>query len=127
MHEPKFYEYAVIRLVPRVERHEFLNVGLILFSKEAKYLKARTYLNEDKLLCFDSELDLKETKQNLESFKSICAGEKSGGPMAQDDLPSRFRWLTAMRSSSIQTSRPHVGSSDNLDATFERLFKEMVL
>ena len=127
MHEPKFYEYAVVRLVPRVERHEFLNVGLILFSKEAKYLKARTLLNEEKLCCFDSELDLIEVKQNLQSFKAICAGEKSGGPMAQDDLPSRFRWLTAIRSSSIQTSRPHVGSSVDLDATFERLFEEMVL
>ncbi|NEN25449.1 DUF3037 domain-containing protein [Cryomorpha ignava] len=127
MHEPKFYEYAIIRLVPRVERHEFLNVGLILFSKEAKYLKARTSLNEEKLSCFDSELDLQEISQNLQSFSAVCSGHKSGGPMAHDDLPSRFRWLTAMRSSSIQTSRPHVGSSRDLDATFERLFKEMVL
>lgn len=127
MPENKFYEYAVIRVVPRVERQEFLNVGLILFSKEAKYLKARTFVNLEKLVCFSSELDLKEIEQNLASFNAICKGEKDGGPMAQDDLASRFRWLTAMRSSSIQTSRPHVGSSPDLDATFDRLFAELVL
>lgn len=127
MREDKFYEYAVIRVVPRVERHEFLNVGLILFSKEAKYLKARTFLNKEKLSCFASEIDLEEIEQNLASFIAICKGEKSGGPMAQDDPASRFRWLTAMRSSSIQTSRPHVGSSRDLDTTFERLFAELVL
>lgn len=127
MQEPKFYEYAVIRLVPRVERQEFINVGLILFSKDGKFLRSKTHLNMEKIQCFNSELDIAEVERNLNAFNAICAGEKNAGPIALKDLPSRFRWLTARRSSSIQTSRPHVGSSHNLDETFERLFKELVL
>jgi len=127
MQEPKFYEYAVIKLVPKVEREEFMNVGLILYSKDGKYLNSRTHLNLDKLSCFDSELDIDEVNRNLDAFNSICKGDKHSGPMAFEDLPSRFRWLTASRSSSIQTSRPHVGSSQNLEETFERLFRELVL
>lgn len=127
MQEPKFYEYAIIRLVPRVERQEFINVGLILYSKDGKYLKSRTNLNSDKLSCFNSELDIEEVHRNLDAFNAICSGDKSGGLMATEDLPSRFRWLTATRSSSIQTSRPHVGSSQNLEETFERLYGELVI
>lgn len=127
MQEPDFYEYAIIRIVPRVEREEFINAGIILFSKSAKYLKAKTYINESKLKCFDSELDYDAIKKNLASFSAVCKGDKNSGPVGADDLPSRFRWLTAVRSSSIQTSRPHVGSSIDLDKTFERLYQEMVL
>jgi len=127
MQEPDFYEYAIIRIVPRVERQEFINAGIILFSKSAKYLKARIYINEAKLNCFESEIELEAIKKNLAAFIGVCEGNKDSGPIALDDLPSRFRWLTAMRSSSIQTSRPHVGSSTDLDKTFDRLYQEMVL
>lgn len=127
MQEPKFYEYAIIRLVPRVERQEFINVGLILYSKDGKFLKSRTHVNPKKINCFDSELDMHEVERNLDAFDNICAGKKEAGPIALKDLPSRFRWLTAQRSSSIQTSRPHVGSSVDLERTFDRLFKELVL
>lgn len=127
MQEPDFYEYAIIRIVPRVERQEFINAGIILFSKSAKYLKARIYINESKLNCFESEIELDAIKKNLAAFTAVCEGNKDSGPVGLDDLPSRFRWLTAVRSSSIQTSRPHVGSSTDLDKTFERLYKEMVL
>ena len=121
------YEYAVIRLVPRVEREEFLNVGVILFCKNGKYLNCKHYLNPEKLKLFSSELDIDEIEKNLNAFGKICSGAKDGGSVAQWETPDRFRWLTAQRSSSIQTSRPHNGFSNDLDATLERLFEELVL
>lgn len=121
------YEYAVIRVVPRVEREEFINVGLIMFSKREKYLKARYLVDIDKLRLFSSELDIDSLYANLSVFDGICSGAKNAGPIAELDIPERFRWLTAVRSASIQTSRPHPGFSDNLDATFEKLFEELVL
>ena len=103
------YEYAVIRLVPRVEREEFFNVGIILLN------------------LFSSELDRESLFANLHVFDKICSGTKEGGPIAALDIPERFRWLTAVRSASIQTSRPHPGFSDDLDQTLEILFRELVL
>ena len=97
------YEYAVIRLVPRVEREEFLNVGIILFSKDAKYLHCKYQINIDKLKLYSCELEEADFEQNLSAFEKICAGSKDGGPVAQWEIPDRFRWLTAQRSSSIQT------------------------
>ena len=121
------YEYAVIRFVPRVEREEFINVGLILFSKRAKYIKARYQVDESKLRLFPSELDTESLYASLNVFDHICSGVKEAGPIAAMDIPERFRWLTAVRSASIQTSRPHAGFSDDLGATFEKLFSELVL
>ena len=99
------YEYAVIRLVPKVEREEFFNVGIILFSKRAKYIKALYKVDENKLNLFSSELDRESLFANLHVFDKICSGTKEGGPIAALDVPERFRWLTAVRSASIQTSR----------------------
>jgi len=127
MQEKHLYEYAVIRLVPKVEREEFLNVGIILFSKQAKFLKALFEVDETRLSVFCKDLDKDEICTNLDSFKKICEGDKKGGPIAQLDMPSRFRWLTAVRSSIIQTSRPHPGMTNDLDKTLNRLFKELVL
>jgi len=121
------YEYAVIRVLPRVEREEFINVGIIMFSKRAKYIKARYTIDENKLKLFSSELDIDSLYANLEVFDKICNGSKEGGQIASLDIPERFRWLTAVRSTSIQTSRPHSGFSSDLDKTFERLFQELVL
>lgn len=121
------YEYAIIRIVPKVEREEFFNVGIILFSKKAKYLKALYKVDENKLNLFSSELDRESLYANLEVFYKICSGIKEGGPIAGMDIPERFRWLTAVRSASIQTSRPHPGFSGDLDKTLEELFRELVL
>lgn len=121
------YEYAVIRFVPRVEREEFINVGLIMFSKRAKFIKAQYILDERKLQLFPSELDIDSLKNNLESFSKICLGKKEGGYIASLEIHERFRWLTAVRSTSIQTSRPHPGFSSDLETTFETLFNELVL
>ena len=127
MQEKHLYEYAVIRVVPRVEREEFLNVGIILFCKRAKFIKMLYTVEESKMQLFSSELDLDQLSLNLESFQKIAHGAKNGGPIAQFELSERFRWLTALRSSAIQTSRPHPGFSIDLEKTVQRLFEEMVL
>lgn len=121
------YEYAVIRVLPQVEREEFLNIGVILFSKRAKYIRMKFQLNENRMALFSSELDMEILNNTLISFEKICIGDKSAGTIAKFDIPERFRWLTAVRSSCIQTSRPHPGFAENLDAELEKLFKDLVL
>lgn len=127
MQDRHLYEYAVIRVVPRVEREEFLNVGIVILCKSEKFLRMKFQLNENRLRCFTDDFDLEQVRENLSSFEKICGGAKDGGPIAQLDVPSRFRWLTAVRSSVIQTSRPHPGFCKNLDDTLDRLLKELVL
>jgi hypothetical protein len=127
MQDKHLYEYAVIRIVPRVEREEFLNVGVVLFCKKEKYLQVKYRLDPEKLRILSDEIDMEQLEKNLQSFQKICHGTKDGGPIAQMDIPSRFRWLTAVRSSVIQTSRPHPGLSDHLEETLNRLYRELVL
>jgi hypothetical protein len=127
MHDKHLYEYSVIRVVPRVEREEFLNVGIIVFCKKQRFLQTRISVDEQKLLFLAPESDLLQVNQNLQSFEKICSGEKMGGPIALMDVAERFRWLTAVRSSVIQTSRPHPGITSDLESTFERLFADLVL
>lgn len=127
MQDKHLYEYAIIRVVPRVEREEFLNVGVVVFCKKEKYLQVKYRLDGKKLQILSPELDLEQLDKNLESFQKICLGAKDGGPIAQMDIPSRFRWLTAVRSSVIQTSRPHPGLCEDLEKTITRLFSELVL
>jgi len=121
------YEYAVIRVLPRVEREEFINVGVVLFSKRCNYLKAVYQLDENKLKLFSSELDIDSLRTHLHVFDQICSGHANAGPIALFEVPERFRWLTAVRSASIQTSRPHPGYSSDLEETLQRLFRELVL
>lgn len=126
MQEDKIYEYAVIRLVPKVEREEFFNIGLVMFSKREKFIKVEFYLCPDKFKLIKSQLDYEDIIKNLESFKNIAEGKKDGGPIATLDIPDRFRWLTAVRSAVVQTSRPHPGKSKDLEKTFGKLFEELV-
>lgn len=126
MQEDKLYEYAVIRLVPKVEREEFFNIGLVMFSKKEKFIRVEFHICPDKFQLMHSKLDYEEVQQSLENFQKIANGDKDGGPIAELDIPERFRWLTAVRSSVVQTSRPHPGKSKDLDGTFERLFEELV-
>lgn len=127
MQDKILYEYAVIRIFPKVEREEFINAGIMIFSKSAKKLLIKTHFNEKKFRAYESELDEEQVKLNLKSFEMIATCDENGGPISQMDMPSRFRWLTAVRSSSIQTSRPHPGFADDLELTLERLFEELVL
>ena len=127
MQDNYLYEYSVIRVVPLVEREEFINVGIILFCKKEKFIKMYFEVDEKKLHVFYKDVDLEQIALNLRSFKKIAAGDKDGGPIAEMDLASRFRWLTAVRSSVIQTSRPHPGLCTDLEQTAKRLFEELVL
>ncbi|WP_265428081.1 DUF3037 domain-containing protein [Chryseobacterium sp. YIM B08800] len=126
MQEDKIYEYAVIRLVPKVEREEFFNIGLVMFSKKEKFIKVEFHLCPDKFKLMHSKLDYNDIIKNLESFKNIAEGKKEGGPIALLEIPDRFRWLTAVRSAVVQTSRPHPGKSKDLNQTFGKLFEELV-
>ena len=127
MHEQHLYDYAVIRVVPKVEREEFINIGLMLFSKRQKYLRMEYLIPVEKIHLFAPEFDIEQLEINLASFDKICSGKKDGGPIATFDIAERFRWLTAIKSSSIQTSRPHSGFSTDLDKTFDKLYAELVL
>ena len=126
MQEAKIYEYAVIRLVPKVEREEFFNIGLVMFSKKEKYIRMEFHLCPKKFELMHSKLDYEDVQKNLENFKHVAKGGKAGGEIGALDIPERFRWLTAVRSSVVQTSRPHPGKTKDLDATFDRLFEELV-
>jgi len=126
MQEQHLYEYAVVRVVPKVEREEFVNVGILVFCKKEKFLKAICKLDESRLIAFAPELDMAQVRQNLSALEKISNGDNDGGPIAMLETAERFRWLTAVRSSVIQTSRPHPGLSKDLNQTINRLFDEMV-
>lgn len=123
---PYIYEYAIIRLVPKVERGEFINIGLAILCKKEAWLKMEFQLKPELLDTLCPQVDSTFIQKNLEAFKSIAHGENIISPIAKIEAAERFRWLTAVRSSIIQTSRPHVGLSEDLEETFNRLFKELV-
>lgn len=127
MHNEHLYEYAVIRFVPRVEREEFLNVGLIMMSKRRKWLRVQLHVDSRKLSVFDCGISLDDIQRQLSAFVAIGKGMPEAGPIAAFEPEERFRWLTAVKSSCVQTSRPHCGLTPDLDMTFERLLEELVL
>jgi len=121
------YEFAVIRVVPKVEREEFLNVGVIVFSKRKKYLGIKYQLNEKRLLTFDQALDVDMLKSYLEAWEAVCTGGPQGGSIGQQEQPYRFRWLSASRSTILQTSRIHSGICESPEEVLEDLFRRYVL
>lgn len=127
MQEPQLYEYAVIRIVPHVEREEFMNAGIILFCKKTGYINCKTWLNETKLCCMTKEADLDIIKENLKAYQDIALGKTESEPsIATLDAASRFRWLTAVRSTVIQSSKVHPGLSTNMEETLHTLFRQLV-
>jgi len=126
MPDKEQYEYAVIRIVPQVEREEFLNVGVVLFCAKHKFLQCRYHLNEERVLALSPELDLVEMKQHLHSFEQICAGNAEGGPIARLGIAERFRWLTATRSTVLQTSKVHPGLCANPGSMLDRIYAQQV-
>lgn len=124
--ERDWYSYAIVRVVPRVEREEFLNVGVILFARTRRFLDVRIELDEERLTAFAPGVDLDAVRRHLEAFRAVCTGAASGGPVATLPLSERFHWLTAPRSTVIQTSPIHVGSGDNLPAAIEELLDGFV-
>ena len=127
MHEKHLFEYAVVRVVPRVEREEFLNVGVILYCDKQKFLKFKFNLDEDRLRAFSTDIDIQELKENLNALGMISIGDSKSGPIAKLDLPSRFRWLTATRSTVLQSSKVHPGLCNEADKTLEKLYQSLVL
>ncbi len=127
MQERNLYEYAVIRAVPRVEREEFLNVGVILLCKKRDFLKALYEVNPQRLKALCPDCDLEELSAHLAALARIAAGDPTAGPIAQLDLAGRFRWLTAQRSTVLQPSKVHPGRCEDPELALERLFREMVL
>lgn len=119
------YEYAVVRLVPRVEREEFVNVGLVMMCKRRRWLRVALELNEARIRAMAPDFDLDFAAGQLETFRLVCEGRE--WRTCGLEVEERFRWLTAVRSACIATSRPHPGLCEDLDATFERLFRELVL
>jgi hypothetical protein len=127
MPEQHLFEYAVIRVVPRVEREEFLNVGVIIYCARLKFLNCLVTANEQRLLALCPHLDMAELQQNLDAFMQICRGGTNSGTIGQLDAASRFRWLTATRSTVVQASKVHPGFCVDAAATLHRLHQQLVL
>jgi hypothetical protein len=121
------FEYAVIRVVPRVEREEFLNVGVILYCKDRQFLRCLYTLDQARLKSLCDGLDRNEVEEHLRAFDWICTGDLKGGAIARLDGASRFRWLTATRSTVVQTSKVHPGFCEEPGETLERLHQQLVL
>ncbi|MDR3715963.1 MAG: DUF3037 domain-containing protein [Puia sp.] len=121
------FEYAVIRVVPRVEREEFLNVGIVLYCRQLQFLQTAFTLDEERLRAFSCTLDIAELRACLCSFEQICRGGEAGGPIGKLDMASRFRWLTATRSTVVQLSKVHPGLCEDAAETLEKLHRQLVL
>ena len=126
MQEKHLFEYAIIRVVPCVEREEFLNVGVILYCSSQRFLQTKFTLDKDRLKAFSAELDLHELEQRLKAFETTSAGAKEGGPIGKLPIASRFRWLTASRSTIVQTSPVHPGLCSNPAETLDILHTQLV-
>jgi len=124
---PSSFDYAVVRIVPAVEREEFFNAGVILFCPEQRFLGARVYLDRKKLKAFAPELEPEEMQRRLEGIEKICAGDPSAGTIAQLGERARFHWLIAPRSTMVQVSPTHSGICEEPRSALDRLFYEQVL
>ncbi len=126
MQENNLFEYAVIRVVPRVEREEFINVGVILYSRDQQFLQALYTLDKARLQSFFDKINIDEVAGHLQSIERICKGGKGSGPIGQMDMASRFRWLTATRSTVVQTSKVHPGFCNDPREALQKLFEQLV-
>jgi hypothetical protein len=123
---PSFFDYAVVRIVPAVEREEFFNAGVILFCPEQRFLGARVYLDKGKLKAFAPDLPLEDVQRRLEAIERICSGDPTAGPIAHLSQRARFHWLIAPRSTLVQISPAHSGICEEARSILERLFHEQV-
>ncbi|MCY1046486.1 DUF3037 domain-containing protein [Corallococcus sp. bb12-1] len=126
MPTPSSFDYAIIRLVPRVEREEFINVGVVLFCVQHRFLGARVELDEARLKALSPDADVELLKGHLESFRRVCAGGKDAGPIGRLPQKERWHWLVAPRSTMLQTGPVHVGLCDDPDRSLEHLLDTMV-
>jgi Protein of unknown function (DUF3037) len=124
--ELRTYDYAIVRVVPRVERGEFVNAGIIMSCDVERILKARIELDEDALLALDAGVDLEAVREALATIPLICAGGTRAGPIGNLSARERFHWLVSPRSTIVQTSPVHTGQCDDPDAALEHLMKRMI-
>jgi hypothetical protein len=124
--EKHLFEYAVIRLVPCVEREEFLNVGVIVYCPAQEFLQTAFELNEERLDAFAHDLKISEIGEHLLAFERICAGGPVAGAIGKLPMGERFRWLTAPRSTVVQTSPVHTGLCLDARETLIRLLAKLV-
>ena len=124
---PSPFSYAVVRLVPRVERGERMNVGVILFSRPLGYLGARTALDERRLAALWPELDPATVRPQLHAIERIAAGDADAGPIARLDETARFHWLVSPSSTIIQPSAVHTGLCDDPAGQLDRLYESLVV
>ncbi len=118
---PASFDYAIVRVVPRVERQEFINAGVIAFCLEKKYLAARIRLNDERLKALWPEADVALIRDHLAAIERVCAGDAGAGPIAALSERERFHWLVSARSTIIQTSPVHSGLCDATDGILEQL------
>jgi len=121
------FEYAVIRIVPCPGREEFLNAGVILYCPKQKFLGIRYHLDPYRIRVFSGKTDPAELLAYLDSFAAICSGRKAYGTIAAQPMAYRFRWITANRSTVLQTSRVHPGFCSDASEELDKLFEQLVL
>jgi hypothetical protein len=126
MPENHLFEYAVIRVVPHVEREEFLNAGVILYCASQKFLQCLTEVNEERLRVLCDKIDFAELKEHVQSFERICAAGNDSGPIGKLPIAERFRWLTATRSTIVQTSKVHPGLCTDAAEMLTHLYTQLV-
>lgn len=126
MQEKQLFEYAVIRVVPRVEREEFMNVGVVLYSRP-RFLSVRFHVDAARLQALCAQADVAEINTYLHAFEQICLGAPGSGPIGKLAPAERFRWLTATRSTMVQASKVHPGFCSDPAQALERLFGQLVL
>ena len=127
MRETSLYDYAVIRVVPSVERGECLNVGVILYAPTRRFLGALVHLDRERLGAVAPQLDFSALQEQLDHFVQVCYGKKNSGPVGRLSQSERFHWLVAPRSTIIQTSPVHSGSTGNPQAELQSLLNKLVL
>ena len=121
------YEYAIVRVVPRVEREEFLNVGVILYCKARRFLEARIHVDEVRLKAAFPDIDLAEVRRHLDHFVRVAQGGADAGPIGELSQAERFRWLSAPRSTIIQMSPAHAGLCADPSEALDHLMATRVL
>ena len=126
MQEKDLFEYAVIRVVPKVEREEFLNVGVILYCAKQKFLQTKFNVDEERLSALCKKTDIEMLKEYLHGFELVCKGSSEAGEIGKLPIAERFRWLTATRSTVVQTSKVHPGLCNDAVEMLEKLFNELV-
>ena len=120
------FDYAVLRVVPRVERQEFLNIGVIVFCLEKRFLQAKVHVDETRLHALWPDLDLDLVRRHADAVVRVCAGDESAGTIASLSQRERFHWLTSPRSTVIQPSPVHTGICTLGEDVVERLFEQLV-